>query len=76
MDVLIRGYDYVLPLSDDSKRGNILFFNYPSPGSTVPSPDVHTAGIYLVRAEFLPKVSRSLSLSRRRRRRGGLVQSR
>jgi hypothetical protein len=43
----IRDYDYVLPLSDDSKRGNISFFNYPSPGSTVPSADVHTAGIYL-----------------------------
>ncbi|OJJ46520.1 hypothetical protein ASPZODRAFT_142334 [Penicilliopsis zonata CBS 506.65] len=43
----VQNYDWQLPLEDVSKRGNVSFHQYASPGSTSPYPDVHDVGIYL-----------------------------
>lgn len=36
----VNDYDWQLPLPDASKRGSISFHQYPSPGSTYPSPGI------------------------------------
>ncbi|KAJ6016083.1 hypothetical protein N7540_010674 [Penicillium herquei] len=43
----VNDYSWQLPLQDVSKRGNVSFHQYPSPGSTYPYPNVHDVGIYL-----------------------------
>ncbi|KUJ11845.1 alpha/beta-hydrolase [Mollisia scopiformis] len=43
----VRDYDWQLPLPNESRRGNFSFQQYPSPGSTYPSKDIHDVGIYL-----------------------------
>lgn len=40
-------FDYALPVSDASQRGEIRIVNYTSPGSTHPATDVHDYTIYL-----------------------------
>lgn len=48
-DPAFQKYDYSwqLPLDDVSKRGNVSFHQYWSPGSTYPYPNIHDVGIYL-----------------------------
>ncbi|OCL11749.1 carbohydrate esterase family 1 protein [Glonium stellatum] len=43
----VQNYDYALPLDDKTRRGSIAFYNYSSPGSTAPTKDIHSVGIYL-----------------------------
>ncbi|KAJ6010776.1 hypothetical protein N7451_002188 [Penicillium sp. IBT 35674x] len=43
----VNNYDWQLPLEDVSKRGNVSFHRYSSPGSTYPYPNVHDVGVYL-----------------------------
>nr|OQO19088.1 hypothetical protein B0A51_13171 [Rachicladosporium sp. CCFEE 5018] len=39
-------YTYQFPVKE-SARGEIAFYEYPSPGLTYPSPNVHSTGVYL-----------------------------
>ena len=37
-DYQVRDYDWQLPLVNASERGSVVFYEYPSPGSTYPFP--------------------------------------